>query len=131
MYRVPPTTLGRVDEMVRRGQSQGMAPDAIESQQQEIFAAAEAQAKAGVKSSFILEKIAAAEKIEATDDELFAQIAQQAQQAGTPIKKFVKQVQKEGRVGSMKHQIQIGKVIDFLKENVVIEEVEADETSGA
>ncbi len=124
-------TQRRVDEMVRRGQSQGMEADAIESQQQEIFAAAEAQAKAGVKSSFILEKIAAAEKIEATDDELFAQIAQQAQQEGTPIKKFVKQVQKEGRIGSLKHQIQIGKVIDFLKENVVIEEVEADETAGA
>jgi len=124
-------TQRRVDEMVYRGQSQGMDVETIESQQREIFAAAEAQAKAGVKSSFILEKIAEAEKIEATDDELFAQIAQQAQQAGVPIKKFVKQVQKEGRVNSIKHQIQIGKVIDFLKENVVIEEVDADETADA
>lgn len=124
-------TQRRVDEMVYRGQSQGMDAEAIESQQREIFAAAEAQARAGVKSSFILEKIAAAEKIEATDDELFTQIAQQAQKSGTPIKKYVKQVQKEGRVESIKHQIQIGKVIDFLKENVVIEEVEADEAADA
>ena len=124
-------TQRRVDQMVQRGQQQGMDPDAIEAQQQEIFAAAEAQAKSGVKSSFILEKIAAAEKIEATDDEVFGQIAQEAQQAGTPIKKYVKQVQKDGRVGSIKHQIQIGKVIDFLKENVVIEEVEAEEAPTA
>lgn len=124
-------TQRRVDDMVRRGQSQGMDAEAIESQQHEIFAAAEAQAKAGVKSSFILEKIVEAEKIEATDDELFTQIANQAQQAGTPIKKFVKQLEKESRIGSIKHQIQIGKVIDFLKENAVIEEVEADDPAGA
>ncbi|QQL45401.1 trigger factor [Sulfuriroseicoccus oceanibius] len=119
-------TQRRVDEMVRRGQTQGMDADAIAAQQEEILEAATTQAKVGVKSSFILEKIAEAEKIEVSDNDLMQAVAAEAQRSGKQVKKLVKEIQKNNQVGTIRHQILIGKVIDFLKKNVTVNDAPAD-----
>lgn len=119
-------TQSQADAMVRRGVQSGMSEDEIESQQTEIFASAGHQAVSNLRTNFILQEIARLENIVVTDAELVTHLAQVAQSRKLAPKKFIKDMQRAGRLPSIRSSIGIGKAIDFLVEHAeIIESAEA------
>ena len=107
-------TQSQADAMVRRGVEAGMTEEEIASQQAEIFASAGNQAVSNLRTNFILQEIARVEKITASDADLVNHLAQIAQSRNVAPKKFIKDMQREGRLPSIRSSITIGKTIDFL-----------------
>lgn len=119
-------TQSQADAMVQRGVQSGMTEDEIASQQAEIFASAGNQALSNLRTNFILQEIARAENISASDAELVNHLARVAQSRKVAPKKFIKEMQREGRLPSVRSSITIGKTIDFLIEHAeVVESAEA------
>lgn len=119
---------GSADDMVARGAQAGMSDEDIATQQAEIIAAAQVQARNNLKTNFILQEVAQAENIEVNDAEVLQRINAMAKQQKKPAKTLIKEMQRSGRISSLKNSILIGKAIDFLIENAKVElaEVEAD-----
>ena len=103
-----------------------MTEDEISSQQTEIFASAGHQALSNLRTNFILQEISRVEKITVTDAELVNHLARVAQSRKIAPKKFIKDMQRSGRLQSIRSSIGIGKAIDFLVEHAnVVESAEA------
>jgi trigger factor len=115
-------TQSQADAMVQRGVQSGMTEDEIASQQAEIFASAGHQAISNLRTNFILQEIARAEKITASDAELVNHLARIAQSRNVAPKKFIKDVQRSGRLASIRSSIITGKAIDFLIEHANVAE---------
>jgi trigger factor len=119
-------TQTQADAMVQRGVQAGMSEDEIESQQTEIFASAGNQAVSNLRTNFILQEIARVEKIVVTDAELINHLARVAESRKVAPKKFIKDMQRAGRLPSVRSSISIGKAIDFLVEHAeILESAEA------
>lgn len=117
-------TQSQADAMVKRGVQSGMTEDEIESQQQEIFASAGHQAISNLRTNFILQEIARVEKISVTDNELVNHLMQIANSRKVTPKKFIKDMQRSGRIPSIRSSMAIGKTIDFLVEQANVVESE-------
>lgn len=117
---------GSADEMVARGAQAGMSDDQIAAQQAEIIATAQVQARNNLKTNFILQEIARAENIEASDAEVIQRINAMAKQQNKSAKTLTKEMQRSGRISSLKNSILIGKAIDFLIDNAKVEELAAE-----
>lgn len=115
-------TQSQADAMVRRGVQSGMSQDEIESQQTEIFASAGQQAVTNLRTNFILQEIARVEEIAVSDAELVNHLARIAQSRKVAPKKFIKDMQRAGRLPSVRSSILIGKAIDFLVEHAEVAE---------
>ncbi|MCX8496999.1 MAG: trigger factor [Akkermansiaceae bacterium] len=120
-------TQNQADAMVKRGVQSGMTSEEIESQQGEIFASAGQQAITNLRTNFILQEIARIENIAVTDNELISHLAQIATQRGVAPKKFIKDMQRAGRIQNIRSSMAIGKTIDFLVEHANV--VESTETT--
>jgi trigger factor len=112
--------------MVARGAQAGMSDEQIAAQQAEIIATAQVQARNNLKTNFILQEIARAESIQASDAEVLQRISAMAQQQNKSAKALTKEMQRSGRISSLKNSILIGKAIDFLIDNAKVEETEAE-----
>ncbi|MGB6222716.1 trigger factor [Haloferula sp.] len=119
-------TQSQADTLVRRGAESGMSEDELAAQQAEIFATAGIQARTNLKTNFILQEIANAENIVVSDQELVQHLATIANQRKENPKKFIKQLQKEGRISGIRNSMLIGKAIDFVLEHATIEEVSGE-----
>lgn len=117
---------GSADDMVARGAQAGLSDDEIAAQQAEIITTAQIQARNNLKTNFILQEIARVEDISVNEQDLSQRIAAMAQQEKKPMKAYVRDLKKSGRISSIQNSILIGKAIDFLVDNAVIEEVEAE-----
>ena len=115
-------TQSQADAMVQRGVQSGMSEDEIQSQQAEIFASAGNQAVSNLRTNFILQEIARVEEIHVTDAELVNHLARVAQSRNVAPKKFIKDMQRAGRLPSVRSSITIGKAIDFLVEHAEVAE---------
>ncbi len=120
-------TQSQADAMVKRGVQSGMSEHEIESQQDEIFANAGHQALSNLRTNFILQEIARVEKITVSDSELVNHLSQIATSRKVAIKKFIKDMQRAGRLPSIRSSMAIGKTIDFLVEHANV--VESTETT--
>jgi trigger factor len=122
-------TQSQADAMVQRGVQSGMSEEEISSQQAEIFASAGHQAVTNLRTNFILQEIARVEKITVSDAELVNHLARVAQARKVAPKKFIKDMQRSGRLASVRSSIGIGKAIDFLVEHAnVVESAEINLT---
>ncbi|MBT8036994.1 MAG: trigger factor [Verrucomicrobiae bacterium] len=121
---------GSADDMVARGAQAGLSDEEIASQQAEIIANAQIQARNNLKTNFILQEIAQVEKIEVSDTELSQRIAAMAQQQKKSPKALAKELQRSGRISNLGNSILIGKAIDFLVDNAKVEEVEPETTEA-
>ena len=108
--------------MVERGIQAGMTEDEVQSQQAEIFAAAQQQAVSNLRTNFILQEIARTENITVDDKELISHMVQLAASRKVAPKKFIKDMQRANRISNIRQSIMIGKVIDFLVEQANVEE---------
>ena len=115
-------TQSQADAIVNQGIKSGMSEDEIASQQAEIFASAGSQAVSNLRTNFILQEIARVEKITVTDSELVNHLAQIATQRKIAPKKFIKDLQRAGRINNIRSSMVIGKAIDFLVEHATVEE---------
>jgi trigger factor len=119
-------TQSQADALVQRGVQSGMTGEEIASQQTEIFASAGNQAISNLRTNFILQEIGRVENITASDAELVNHLAQIAQSRKVAPKKFIKDMQRQGRLSSIRSSIAIGKTIDFLVAQAeVVESAEA------
>mgnify|MGYP002528116764 FL=1 len=107
--------------MVERGLGSGMSEDEIASRQDEIFAAANQRAQVNLRTDFILQRIAEAEKLSVSQEELANRVAALANQAKKPIKGFAKELQQSGRLRGLQHSMLLSKTIDFLLEHANVE----------
>ena len=115
-------TQSQADAMVNRGIQSGMSEDEVTSQQAEIFASAGTQAVANLRTNFILQEIARAENLQVADQELVNHLVQIANQRKIAPKKFIKDLQRNGRIPNIRSSMVIGKAIDFLVEHATVEE---------
>lgn len=120
-------TQSQADAMVRQGVKAGMTEGEIESQQSEIFSNAADQAVSNLRTNFILQEIARIEKISVTDQELVQHLVQIANSRKVAPKKFIKDMQRAGRIQNIRSSMAIGKTIDFLVEHANV--VESTETT--
>ncbi|NQX02247.1 trigger factor, partial [bacterium] len=120
-------TQSQADAMVKQGVKSGMTEGEIESQQDEIFASAGQQAVSNLRTNFILQEIARVEKISVSDSELINHLAQIATSRKIAPKKFIKDMQRAGRIQNIRSSMAIGKTIDFLVEHANV--VESTETT--
>ncbi len=119
-------TQSQADTLVQRGAQSGMSEEELSAQQAEIFATAGLQARTNLKTNFILQEIAHKEHIVVSDQELVQHLATIANQRKENPKKFIKQLQKDGRIPGIRNSMLIGKAIDFILEHATVEEVSGE-----
>ncbi|MBB5351040.1 trigger factor [Haloferula luteola] len=126
-------TQSQADSLVQQSAQSGLSQDEILAQRDEIFASAGVQARTNLKTNFILQEIARAENLSVSDQELVGHLAQVAASRKENPKKFIKQLQREGRIAGIRNSMLVGKAIDFVLEHASVEEIPADqpETSEA
>jgi trigger factor len=112
-----------VYDVVRENTMRGMSKEQLERQKDQIYAFAAEQAKLRLRSSFILDAIAEAEKIDVEDNEVNTRIAELAQRYRTTPERFRAQLEERDGLGEITDQIRIGKTIDFLLANAKVETV--------
>lgn len=112
-----------MDDVIRENQSRGV-PDAVIAQnQKELQATAGESARERVKGTFVLLRIAAAEKITVTREELEQRITMMAIRYQMPIEKLRRELDKRQALDSINEEILTGKVLDFLLSNASVETI--------
>ena len=127
-------TQGQADRLVEDAVKRGMSQEQLQAEQEQIFETAGERARNNLKVQFLLGEIAQAESIKVPDNELLQSITNLAKREGKPLKAFLKQLQRERRVESIRNQMLIGKTVDFLLESanfVEIEPTENDDESNS
>lgn len=124
-------TQRQVNQMVSRGYEQGMTEEDFTKNQDDLFKNAEQQALQNVKTMFLLDQIAAAEKITVSDEELSRHVTMIAYRQGRPLKKVARELRDRNAFPELRHDIRVSKTIAFLRENAVITEVEAPQGDSA
>ena len=119
-------TQSQADQLVERAVRSGMTEEELTAQQAELFASAGLQARTNLKTNFILQEIARAEGITVSDQELVNHLARIATGRKENPKKFIKQLQREGRIPGIRNSMLVGKAIDFVLEHATVEETTAE-----
>jgi trigger factor len=117
----------QANSLVEQGSQQGASDEDILKQQEEIFSIATKRAVTNLRTNFLLQEIAQAEKIIVSDADLLGHISQIAQQRKQPIKKVIKDLQKSRQIQSIRNSMLISQTIDFLVEQANVTEVSAEE----
>ncbi|MES2981208.1 MAG: trigger factor [Verrucomicrobiota bacterium] len=117
----------QANSLVEQGSKQGASDEDILKQQEEIFSVATKRAVTNLRTNFLLQEIAQAEKLSVTDADLLGHISQIAQQRKQPIKKVIKDLQKNRQIQSIRNSLLISQTIDFLVEQANVTEVSAEE----
>ena len=102
----------------------GLPENEIIANIEKIKAGADQQAAQELKSFFILDKIAQAEKLEVDDNELNSEVAMLAMQMGERPEKLKQRFSKDGTLMNMYLRLRENKAIDKILESAEIEEVE-------
>ncbi len=118
-------TRGAVYDIVKANADRGVPKEAIDRQKDEIYQAAQLTARDRLKITFLLRRIAEAEKITVSREELTRQIVHLATQRGVKPEKLVKEMQESGELGELHQQLLNAKVLDLLESRAAIEEVPA------
>ena len=114
-----------VYDLVAENQRRGLSKDVIEKQKDEIFTAANANAKEKVKAMYIMGKIAEKEGVKVEREEIASRVAMMAQQYQMPPEKLAKQLQERNGFNEIHEQIMVSKVLDFLQLNAEVTEIPA------
>ena len=117
----------QANTLVEQGSQQGASDEDILKQQEEIFSVATKRAVTNLRTNFLLQEIAQAEKINVSDADLLGHISQIAQQRKQPIKKVIKDLQKNRQIQSIRNSMLISQTIDFLVEQAIVTEVSTEE----
>jgi trigger factor len=113
----------RVNSIVEDNSKRGVNEEEIQTHREEIIQNATAQAKLTLKTTFILREIAKREKIEVTREQMLDRIAGIAHQQKTPVKKLIKELQKNDGISSIHSNLIAQNTIEFLKQHAAREDM--------
>ncbi len=110
-----------VYDLVRSNTSRGIGEDEIKANKDKLIGAASQTAAERIKSRYILRKIASAEKIVATEDEINKRIVELAQRYRTTPDKLQDEMEKNNQLGRVADEVRLIKTIGWLYDNAKIE----------
>lgn len=115
----------RVDRMIQMFSQQGIDPRELRLDWQAVSRSAIQQAEREVRGMFIIDRIAEAEQINPTDEDVEAEIGRLAEALNQPLAQLRARLTKEGGADSIRHQMRSRKALDLVVEaaRVTVEEV--------
>lgn len=127
-FDLPPTLLKNetrraLNELVHRNRERGVPDELLKGKEKELIEGAGSLAAHRLKTNFILHRIAEAEKIEVTREEVDERIREQAAHYNVSVEKMKKEFEEKDRMNGLAEEILLGKTLDFLKSNVSVETI--------
>lgn len=110
-----------VYDMVRSNTNRGVAKEEIESKKNELFDAASQSAKERIKVRYILRKIASAEGVVATEQEIQQRISELAHRYQTTVERFEQELEKNNALGRIADEVRLMKTVSWLYDQAKIE----------
>ena len=107
----------RLQRMVRQLAQQGVDPRAVNVDWVSLRKRQEERAKDDVKAELIVDRIATAENIEVTDEEVQAELEHMASHSGESVEAISARLTKEGTLDRMKSKLRSDKTLDWLAQN--------------
>ena len=117
----------RLERMVRTFAAQGIDPRGMNVDWAGIRGKQRDRAVTDVKAELILDHIATAEKIDATDEEVEKEIEHLAEHRGESATAMRARLTKEGTLDTMKSKLRSNKTIDWLYSNARVEKTAKSE----
>jgi trigger factor len=111
----------RMERMIRTLAAQGVDPRGMNVDWAGLRSKQRDRAVTDVKAELILDRIATAERIDPTDEELEKEIAHMAEHRGESATALRARLTKEGTLDTMKSKLRSNKTIDWLYSNSRIE----------
>ena len=127
-FDLPPSLLKNetrraLNELVHRNRERGVPDELLKGKEKELIEGAGSLAAHRLKTNFILHRIAEAEKIEVTREEVDERIREQAAHYNVSVEKMRKEFEEKDRVNGLAEEILLGKTLDLLKSNVSVETI--------
>jgi trigger factor len=119
----------RMENVVREMIGRGIDPRSQELNWEGAREELKGQAEADVRGSLLLERIAEAEQIEVSDEEIAAEIETIAQASRQPLEQVRATLTKDGGERSIAHRLRNRKALDLLIENAKVTDEEWQEES--
>ena len=110
-------------DIVRENTERGVSKEVIEKEREQIYSVAANSAKDRVRLAYLVQRIAEAEKITVSNEEVANRVAGIAAYRNIPVAKFVKDLRKQNGLIEVYDQLQHEKVLAFLEQNAVIEDL--------
>jgi trigger factor len=110
-----------LNELVHRNRERGVPDELLKGKEKELIEGAGSLAAHRLKTNFILHRIAEAEKIEVTREEIDERLRAQAAHYNVSVEKVRKEFEENDRLNGLAEEILLGKTLDFLKANVSVE----------
>ena len=125
-FDLPPSLLTHetrraLGELVQRNRQRGVPDEVLKSKEKELVEGAGGLAANRLKTNFILSRIAEEEKLKVTRAEIDARVREYAAHHQVPVEKMRKQLEENESINGLVEEILLGKTIDFLKHNVMVE----------
>jgi trigger factor len=117
----------RLERVVRSLASQGVDPRGMNVDWAALRRQQRDRSVTDVKAELLLDRIATAEKIDATDEEVEKEIEKLAAQSGESATAFRARLTKQGALDTMKSKLRSSKTIDWLYSNARIEKTAKSE----
>ncbi|HEX8297474.1 MAG TPA: trigger factor [Chthoniobacteraceae bacterium] len=114
-----------LNEIVRENQSRGVGDEVLKENEKELVGAAATNARERIKGTFILSRIAEAEGIKVTREELMGRIATLAERYELTFEKMLKELQKRNGLDQINEELLSGKVLDFLASTASVSTIPA------
>jgi len=108
-------------DIVQQEQARGVGDETIKEGEKELVEVASRGAKDKLKGTFIIQRIAEAEKITVSAAEMRSRIASMAVRYGMTIEKATKELEKRDAMDRVAEEVLSGKVIDFLVSNAAVQ----------
>lgn len=110
-----------MNDIVRENQSRGISDEVIRQNEAAMQVSASETARERLKGTFILIRIAEAEKISVTREDFNRRLALMAMRYQMPVEKLQKELERREALDSVNEEILTGKVLDFLLANASVE----------
>ncbi|HXA76917.1 MAG TPA: trigger factor [Candidatus Acidoferrales bacterium] len=117
----------RLERMVRSLASQGVDPRGMNVDWAALRGQQRDRSVTDVKAELLLDRIATAEKIDATEEEIEKEIEHLAEHGGESATAFRARLTKQGTLDTMKSKLRSNKTIDWLYSNARIEKTAKSE----
>ncbi len=109
-----------VMNIVRENTMRGVTSDVIKDQRDSILSAATRSSEERVKLSYILERIAEAEKIEVQESDVAAHISMLAARRRQSPEKLREDLQKDGRLDNIRRDLRNEKALEFVVKHAAV-----------
>jgi trigger factor len=111
----------RLERVVRSLASQGVDPRAVNVDWVSMRRRQQERAASDVKAELILDRLAEAEKIDVTDEELDAELARLAERSGESVTALRARLTKQGALDRMKSKLRSDRMLAWLRQNARIQ----------